>query len=139
LGGIYIASSTSYPGFIHVASIGANTSFSYPGAAATFVGGVNDSLTAIGQYTDTIPYGAFASFIRTPEGKLAPLKYPGAKQTEALGINDCGVIVGSWVDAGGVTHGFYGKFDDFVSFDYPEGIQTPLQGVNDRGTLVGTG
>ncbi len=69
---------------------------------------------------------------------MAPLKYPGAKQTEALGINDCGVIVGSWVDAGGVTHGFYGKFDDFVSFDYPEGIQTLLQGVNDRGTLVGS-
>ncbi len=136
LTGIYIASPTSYPGFLSKG--GTSVSFNVPGAAATFGEGLNTSDVVVGSYTNTIPYGSFQSFMRNPSGKITTFTYPGAVQTFAEQINDCNVIVGSFLDSSNINHGFYGKLNSFTELDYPGAPQTIIEGINKLGEITGS-
>jgi hypothetical protein len=127
--------SGSQPAFISVLQV--VTTFSVPGATATFAYQVNDSGQIIGTYTDSnrIAHG----YARDSAGTLTfPIDVPGATQTFLLGNNASNWVVGSYTDTSDVTHGlFYVTSDDIVTYDYPGATSTTLSGINANGLICG--
>jgi hypothetical protein len=71
---------------------------------------------------------------------LVPVTPPaGATQTIVFGINKHAVIAGAYVDANGVTHGFFGPLNgSYTSFDYGgTSTATTPRGIDDNGDITG--
>lgn len=66
---------------------------------------------------------------------------PGATQTIVFGINKHAEIAGSYIDANGVTHGFFGPLNGtYTTFDYGQGTTgTALRSIDDDGNITGFG
>jgi len=64
--------------------------------------------------------------------------YPGATTTSVFGIaDDNNTITGSYVDANGLTHGFYGTLDgNYTSFDFGNSGATQARAIDSTGTII---
>jgi len=70
---------------------------------------------------------------------LVPIiPYPGATTTSVFGIaDDNNTITGSYVDANGLTHGFYGTLNgSYSSFDFGSSGATQARAIDSSGTLI---
>ncbi len=105
--------------------------------------GVNNSNIAVGFYVDaagvthgytyTIATMGFSPNINDPNARTAM-----GQGTTATAINNTGKIAGFYVDAGGVTHGFFDNGRVFTTIDPTGSTSTMLLGLNDNGFAVGT-
>ena len=109
----------------------------YPGAAETFVLGVNNSNQVVGYYyldlTRTEAHGflldkGLFTTIDNPEGLLGSV---------LTGINNYGDIVGWYTDANQGHHGFFYHQGTFTTLDFPESAHTEANGINDLRQVVG--
>jgi probable HAF family extracellular repeat protein len=109
-----------------------------PGAAATFVIGVNNSGMLVGAWQDLT--GDLFGFIEFPRGQPISFDYPGTGFTAPQAINDLGTVVGFYLDSNGVPHGWIRSLGgNFTPLDDPSalGAGTFVYGINDRGVIVG--
>jgi hypothetical protein len=113
------------------------TTFSVPGATATFAYQVNDSGQITGYYIDS--NGTAHGYMRDNAGALTyPIDVPSATETLLLGNNAQNWAVGRYTDTSGVTHGlFYVTPDDILTYDYPDATYTSLNGINSDGLICG--
>ncbi len=118
---------------------GKYTSIDYPGAALTFVRGINSNGDVIGRYdildvkTNKVKTHSF--LLR--QDKFTSIDFPGAVRTFARGINSDGDIVGRYDVLDLSTNqikvlGFIFHRGDFASIDFP------ANGINSFGDIVGT-
>ncbi len=123
------------PAYISLA--GKITTFTVPGATATFAYQLNTTKDVIGYYLDAagVPHG----YTRDPNGNLAfPINAPGSTGTVLFGNNDLNWGVGRYTDASGATHGlFYLTPNDIQTYDYPGSTFTSLNGINKDGYVCG--
>ncbi len=114
----------------------AQTTFDYPGAAATGASGINDSGTIAGFYYNSD--GSEHSFVRSG-GTLTNIDFPGADWTEASGINQAGDVVGYYgYLTDNLMHGFLRTADGtFSTIDRPGRFNTMPEGINSSRTIVG--
>ena len=113
------------------------TTFSVPGAKATYAYQINATNQIIGSYTDT--NGIYHGYTRDNAGNLTfPIDVPGSTGTMLLGNNNSNWGVGSYTDASGVTHGLYFITpDNILTYDYPGATFTALTGINAIGIVCG--
>ena len=125
----------SHPAFISLG--GVVTTFSVPGAIATFAYQLNKGNQIVGYYNDV--NGISHGYTRDKKGALTfPVDMPGATNTLLLGNNDSNWGVGRYTDAAGVTHGlFYITPDSMMTYTYPGSTFTSLNGINKDGYVVG--
>jgi hypothetical protein len=97
------------------------TTINYPGAAATYVLGINPGGDIVGFYDDNSGEHGFA--LRA--GTLISFDYPGATWTDAYGISPQGDIIGQYGLADNTTHGFLLRNGSFYPVEVP--------GPNDAG------
>ncbi|MGB9106806.1 MAG: hypothetical protein WCC59_18775 [Terriglobales bacterium] len=114
----------------------AQTTFNYPGAAATGASNINDSGTIVGYYYNSD--GSEHSFLYDGHG-FTSFDYPGADWTEASGINQAGDVVGYYgYAADKLMHGFLrtaaGKFS---TIDRQGRFNTMPLAINSSGAIVG--
>ena len=126
------------------------TSFNYPGAAYTWMYGINDVWDTglingsgevgqiVGAYEDNTPPYTFHGFLLDGLIAYSSIDYPGAAGTWAYGINNSGQIVGAWQDSNYNIHGFTLSGGNYKSIDYPGGSFTEAYGINDAGQVVGS-
>jgi hypothetical protein len=109
----------------------------YPGAAETFVTGVNDSNQVVGYYyTDLTRTDAHGFF--WDGGVFATIDDPtGTLGTELTGINQQGDMVGWYIDANQGHHGFVYHQGSFTPLDFPGATHSEANGINDLGQIVG--
>jgi len=126
---------TPQPAFLNVRQV--VSTFSVPGATATFAFQVNDSGQITGYYIDSseMTHG----YMRDSAGALTyPIDVPDAAGTLLLGNNASNWVVGRYTDTSGVTHGlFYVTPDDIMIYDYPGATYTSLNGINSSGLICG--
>lgn len=117
-------------------SAAAQKTLDYPGAAATFASGINDSGIIVGNNYDSD--GSEHSFLYDGTS-FTTFDYPGADWTEASGINQAGDVVGYYgYVADKLMHGFLRTADGkFSSIDQPGRFNTMPEGINSSGTIVG--
>ncbi len=113
------------------------TNFSYPGAFATGVYGINDNGDILG-WLATVAQGMSINFLYS-KGTFNLIKTPnGLSNFQPMGINSYSQIVGTAVDQSG-THGVLVNPDSsFIVIDYPGADSTKPNGINDFGQIVGT-
>jgi probable HAF family extracellular repeat protein len=101
IAGIYNAGyGTPDHGFLKVGD--SYISIDYPGAALTYVFGLNDSGVVSGTYRDAM--GVLKGFVYAA-GTYTPVAYPTATETYIGGINNANALVG-WKSEGGKVGGF---------------------------------
>lgn len=105
----------------------------YPGAAGTWLSGVNVFGTMVGsQRTGSVIRG-----FELRNHVYYGVNYPGALETTPAAISDTGEIAGSYADAI-QSHGFYLLNGTFTQIDHPQGnLGTELNDVNSSGVIVG--
>lgn len=128
---------------------------SIPGASFTFLTGINNVNLVVGYYR--LGANEFIGFVSNRAGYenfiwdgleltgAPPLKiiaYPGATTTFPYAINDAAQIVGTYIDAGGVSHGFFLEGDpanpaNYQTIDYPGASATEARDINEFGEIVG--
>jgi hypothetical protein len=85
---------------------GTFVTFNPPGSTFTFVAGINQAGTIIGQYFDAdgVPHG----YLRSGDGTFSTIDVPGAVSgsTSPNAISVAGAITGTWSDNNNVVHGF---------------------------------
>ena len=137
----------------------------YPGAANTFLSGINKWNSIVGSAADAS--GVYQGF-KYSSGKFTSIKFPGAFSTSAGAINDNGVIIGNYVNGnlenppqGFILHNGVYKSLNFVPSDInnagtmvagssivfsngsiktvhaPNSASTNLFGINDLGVVTG--
>ncbi len=117
---------------------GAITSWSIPGAAATFAYEINNSKQlVVGYFVDAA--GILHGYYRDRNGTLHfPVDPTGSVGTVLFGLNDRNWVVGRYADSAGATHGlFFTPPNNFFTFDYPGSTFTSLNGINDQGIICG--
>jgi hypothetical protein len=131
------------PGVVHgfVWRDGDFETIDVPGAAATFVLGINNREQMVGSYIDAD--GAYHGFLRDRRGRVttlpdAPGAEPTAGGTQPTSINERGQIVGLAYDAQGGSRAFRYERGKFALFDGTSGavFTRPLD-VDNRGRAVG--
>jgi len=134
LAGNYMNAATVTYGFIKT---GENfTLVSYPGAAATYALGINNSGAVAGYYIDATANHSHHGFLYAG-GNFTLIEYPGGFETEAHGINNSGSIVGTYVNLTGTIHSFLHTGGNFTPFDVPEAVHTWAYGINNSGDIAG--
>jgi hypothetical protein len=133
--GTAVFSNGTQPAFISVQQV--VTTFSVPGATATFAYQVNDSGQIVGYYIDS--NGMSHGYTRDSAGTLTyPIDVSGAAETLLLGNNASNWVVGRYTDTSDVTHGlFYVTPDNILTYDYPGATYTSLTGINSSGLICG--
>jgi uncharacterized membrane protein len=123
------------------------TTFTVPGAAATFAGGINDHGQIAGTWYDPgfqlgqgpPPPGTIHGFIRQPNGRITTFDLPASFDgTAVTDINDRGQVVGQTADAQGRGIGFLRDPNGRVTkIDVPgaQKVDYPLA-LNNRGQVV---
>ena len=140
IAGDYVDSSNAYHGFLRTVD-GVIISIDVPGAASTYVTGINRAGVIAGYYgVDNLSIG----YLRDPDGVFTTFRVPGSPATHTAGINSEGKIVGFYADSSGVYHGFERCVDGLlVTFDAPGAGHKPGQGtspasINLDGVIVGS-
>jgi hypothetical protein len=108
--GVYVSGAanpkSNVEGFVVNTSTNTTYQFSVNGKDDTYVLGVNETGTAVGEYND----GSWHGFMWSPGGNPIPINYTGEganpKSTACTGINDYGVITCSYIDQSNLSHGF---------------------------------
>jgi probable HAF family extracellular repeat protein len=135
IAGIYNAGyGTPDHGFLKVGD--SYTSIDYPGAALTYVFGLNDAGFVSGTYRDG--GGLLKGFVYAA-GTYTPVTYPGAAETYIGGINNANALVG-WKVEGGKVGGFVmtaGRFRP-VLVSFANAANSRARAINDAGAIVGT-
>jgi len=120
------------------------TAFDAPGAAGTYVHGINDGGAIVGWYMDAgyVDHG----YVRAADGTFTEFDAPGAGShgTLAHAINGKGWIVGDYDDPNLVSHGYLrdpgGTFTEYDAPDAGKGAQQGTGGaggVNSHGNVTG--
>ena len=140
IAGDYVDSSNAYHGFLRTVN-GVIISIDVPGAARTYVTGINQAGVIAGYYgAGNLGFG----YLRYPDGVFTTFRVPGSPATYTGGINSEGMIVGSYTDAAGAYHGFERCVDGMiVTFDAPgaghkSGQGTSPASINLDGAIVGS-
>lgn len=108
-------------------------------APQTLAYGLNDSGTAVGQYsTGTAAFGAF----EYSGGNFTDVSFPGVCAnyscgSEARGINNAGEVVGDYTDTSGNEHGYVLANGSYAIFDVPGQTYMQPNGINNLGEVVG--
>ena len=89
--GYYADSNGVYHGFLK--EYGTYATIDFPGAADSFLDGINDAGIIQGQIIDAS--GAADGFVASPGGVFTEVNYPGAAATAIVGINDRGDLCGA--------------------------------------------
>jgi uncharacterized membrane protein len=113
------------------------TTRNVPGAAETWVHGINNAGVIVGPYTDKA--NVCHSFILDGK-KLTKLNDPKGKCTQANNLNPNGpiMVVGSYEPTPGVPRGFLYKNGKFTDIPGPTGATFSIaNGINDKGDIVG--
>jgi hypothetical protein len=110
------------------------TTIDYPGAAATFLWGINNSGAIAGYYPDPTT-GLDHGFLYAG-GSFTSINCPNATQTLPFGINNAGSVVGYCIDQLG-GHGFLYQSGNYTTFDYPGARATLAFGINDDNQISG--
>jgi parallel beta-helix repeat protein len=119
------------------AALGQLTNFEvidYPGAAATFVYGINDAGDIVGMY-QTPDQKRHGFLLRG--GRFTTIDYPGATGTWAHAVNASGDVAGVYADSANLQHGYALSNGNFKAIDFPGAGQTMIYGMNSRGDLTG--
>ena len=130
--GYYLPPGSGTNGFLYDA-VNGWSSFSYPGAAATYLYGINNSGQMVGAWQDS---NATVHGFSLKNGTYTSLDPPSSTTTFATGINDAGQIVGWYYGLGGYQ-GFLYYLGKFYPFSYPGALITQELGINGDGTIVG--
>lgn len=133
--GIYNAGfGTPDHGFLKIGD--SYTSIDYPGAAITYVFGINDAGTITGTYRD--PFGRLKGFMYVA-GVYTSIAYPGATETFVGGVNNAGAVVG-WKMEGGRVGGFVQSGGGYrpVIVPFANAANTKARAISDVGVIVGT-
>lgn len=115
---------------------GTVTTFTIPGAFATYAWGMNNRDQVVGQYDmGTYTYG----FRRDADGTLTyPIFAPGATRISLSGINDHGLMVGIVVGDAGSSGIFFRSLGQYALYDYPQAEATYFASINNRGLICGS-
>jgi probable HAF family extracellular repeat protein len=106
IAGYYVDASGTYQGFIY--EYGTYTIVTVPGAADTYLDGINNRGTIQGQIYDAALVAE--GFVGSSGGRFTIVNYPGAGATAIVGINDRGDLCGSY---GGAD--FSGPVEAFIA------------------------
>lgn len=129
------AASTSSKGFVAAGSGFASVNF--PGARQTFLGGINNFGTIVGEYIGSDNH--FHGF-KLKNGQFTAIHPNGAVDTFVSGINDSGVIVGTFNTGGVDNHGFVVQNGAIGTLDFPHEVGfggTTLNDISNSGVIVG--
>ncbi len=111
----------------------------FPGASETFADFVNSSGGMVGSYVDAD--GLYHPYVRTPDGRFAPLNLPQASDLEYFfvhGINDARVMVARTKRVDGVPSTLVGTFQEGLQrFNVPDSVSTEGYNINQDGSIVG--
>ncbi len=111
----------------------------FPGATETFADFVNSSGGMVGSYVDAD--GIYHPYVRTPEGRFAPLNLPQAAELEYFfvhGINDARIMVARTKRIDGVPITLVGTFQEGLkAFEVPDSVSTEGYNINQDGSIVG--
>ncbi len=111
------------------------TVIDYPGAASTFVAGINDAGDMVGRYIT--PDQKTRGYL-LKRGEFTTIEFPGAVVTALVGITKAGDIGGYYTEASGLEHGFILSAGRFTTIpDYPGFEMTRPIGLNSKGEMVG--
>jgi hypothetical protein len=116
-----------------VKSKGTFTEIAVPGAAETYVAGINNQGAIVGGYRTANGSGAFV----LDQGVYSTVTIPGSTNTVITDINSSGVMVGSYFAEGTGYHGFIRDGGTVTTIDPPGAIAASVNGINDAGTVVG--
>jgi len=106
------------------------------GNAVTELLGINDSLMAVGFYTN--PYGVNVPFVlNTVTVQFTNLKPPGAIAAEGTGINGKGDISGTETTSSGNDMGFFFRTGTYYQLGYPHAQWTRALSLNWQDQVVG--
>jgi hypothetical protein len=122
-------------GFVRSAA-GEVTTFSVPGASATYPTAINNAGTVVGYYINgnNRPQG----FVRSAAGVITMRSVPNALSTELWGIDDQGRISGTYYDTNLFPRGFILQTNgDVTTISAPEG-STYVYRINNGGTVSGS-
>jgi hypothetical protein len=109
--------------------------YQYPHDNFTQLLGINNGSRIAGYHNATV----FKGFkFRLPHN-IQNWNYPHSAQTQVIGINNLGDTVGFYIDAKGVTHGWFNNHTTarWVSVDVPGTTFNQVLGVNDMRQAVG--
>ncbi|MGH9646272.1 MAG: hypothetical protein ACRD4E_05585 [Bryobacteraceae bacterium] len=105
----------------------------YPGAANTWVFGVNH----VGALTGSYGGGGSVNGFLLVNGNYTKIAYPKGQVTYPMAVNDNNAVVGSSLN-GFVSSGFLWQNGNFKTINYPKSkYGTQLYGINNAGTIVG--
>ena len=111
----------------------------FPGATETYADFVNSSGGMVGSYVDAD--GLYHPYVRTPDGRFAPLKLPQAADLEYFfvhGINDARVMVARTKLIDDVPGTLVGTFQAGLQrFKVPDSVSTEGYNINQDGSIVG--
>ena len=111
----------------------------FPGATETYADFVNSSGGMVGSYVDA--EGIYHPYVRTPNGRFAPLNLPQAAELEYFfvhGINDARVMVARTKRVDGVPSTLVGTFQEGLkAFEVPDSVSTEGYNINQDGSIVG--
>ena len=111
----------------------------FPGATETFADFVNSSGGMVGSYVDAD--GLYHPYIRTPDGRFAPLNLPHAPHLEYFfvhGINDARVVVARTKRVDSPPGTLVGTFQEGLQrFQVPGSVSTEGYNINQDGSIVG--
>ena len=113
------------------------TTENVPGAAETWIHGINNAGAVVGPYTDKA--NVCHSFILDGK-KLTKLNDPKGTCTQANNLNPNGpiMVVGSYEPTPGTPRGFLYKNGKFTDVPGPAGATFSIaNGINDKGDIVG--
>lgn len=143
--GYLIDSANVYHGFVRQKN--QFTIFDVPGAGSgpgqgTQPQAINQAGTIVGTYFDAASNNT-QSFIRSADGKIAPVIVHSEGSVTLTDINDSGTATGTYVDPAGLLHGVLLSNGKFTFFDMPEAGNLPGQGtrafaINARGAVTGS-
>ena len=111
----------------------------FPGASETYADFVNSSGGMVGSYVDAD--GLYHPYVRTPDGRFAPLNLPQAPNLEYFfvhGINDARVMVARTKRVDGLPSTLVGTFQEGLQrFNVPDSVSTEGYNINQDGSIVG--
>src|SRR6185437_16161320 len=129
------AGSTAFKGFAATSSHFQSVTF--PGASQTFLTGVNNFGTIVGDYIGSDNH--FHGF-KLKNGVFTTIRPNGAVDTFVGGINDSGVIVGTFNTGGVDNHGFIDTNGSITTLNFPGEVGfggTTLNDISNSGVIVG--
>ena len=135
IGGSALAQSRSAMGSRATETSVSFTTIDVPGAALTYLGGINSKGDMVGSYETALNQPDHAFVYK--DGQFTLFDYPGATYTRAWGINDAGLIVGEAEIDGFYVVGYLYDGTTFITLKDGTNSDTVAWGINNIGAVVG--